>query len=285
MSDSYKPTLVERDPGAIRSTDVVAKLWGDASSGLATDLTYVANEEIQQIIFEIAPGGRFTHSEQHRTIFSADQLYHVLGGRLVLANPSTGELHNVECGNWIYLEPGSWHHGFNQSEEKLRVLEYFAPPPAMGTSQLYARTQPYLEESTYSQAQWLTRWPIAASEARRTFTQHLIRSEDYLWQAEGRNQPMIVAIVLSTPRLTVGIAELLPGQRSDTLIREGAQAGFVFAGELSLLLLSDSGARSYYNLQPSDGFYVPERQRHEFLNMSSKTVRFSFGMVPGRVAT
>jgi hypothetical protein len=155
----------------------------------------------------------------------------------------------------------------------------------MGTSQLYARTQPYLEQSTYTQDQWLTRWPAAAGEARGTFTQHLIRSEDFLWRAEGQNQPMIVAVVLSTPRLTVGVAELLPGQHSDTLVREGAQAGFLLDGELSLLLLSDAGVRTYHTLQPSDGFYLPAGQRHQFLNMSSNSVRFSFGMVPGRAAT
>ena len=96
------------------------------------------------------PGGKFTHSESFRTIFAADELLYVLQGTLVLANPETGEIVRAEPGESVFFRRDTWHHGFSYGNEPLRVLEFFAPPPATGTSGAYAQTQPYLEVSTYA---------------------------------------------------------------------------------------------------------------------------------------
>lgn len=280
MPDGYKPAVVMREAGAVRFRDVVPKLWGDDLSGTATDLIYVSNESIQQILFELPPGARFTHSADHRTIFNADQVYHVLSGRLIIANPATGELHKVGQGEWVYLQPGTWHHGFNQSTDRLRVLEYFVPPPAKGTSQPFARSQPYLEKSSYAQSEWLGRWPMAREEARAKFTQHPISPDDFLWLGEGTDNPLLSAVVLSTSQLTVCVAELMPGQQTDALSRPGDEAGFVLDGQLSLLLPAESGGRRFELLDPDDGFYVPGGHPHRFLNGSSCPARFVFAHVP-----
>ena len=96
------------------------------------------------------PGGKFTHSESFRTIFGADELLHVLQGILVLANPETGEIVRAEPGESVFFRRDTWHHGFSYGDEALRVLEFFAPPPATGTSGPYAQAQPYLEVSRYA---------------------------------------------------------------------------------------------------------------------------------------
>ena len=96
------------------------------------------------------PGGKFTHSESFRTIFAADELLYVLQGTLVLANPATGEVVRAEPGESVFFRRDTWHHGFSYGDEPLRVLEFFAPPPATGTSGAYALQQPYLEVSTYA---------------------------------------------------------------------------------------------------------------------------------------
>ena len=229
LSDGYRPTVVERAAGAIAAADVVTKLWGDDQSGFATDLIYVSDQKIQQLIFELDPMARFTHSRRHRTIFGAHQVYRVLTGRFVLANPATGDLQQVEAGQYVHLPPGTWHHGFNQSVERLRVLEYFAPPPATGSSQPFARTQPYLDEARYAREEWLGRWPEAIAEARTANAIRVVRKSDLLWLAEGHYHPLIVAVAVSVPELTVCAAELLPGaaqrppcsQRGASGLRDG----------------------------------------------------------------
>ena len=68
----------------------------------------------------------------------------------MLANPETGEIVRAEPGESVFFRRDTWHHGFSYGDEPLRVLEFFAPPPATGTSGAYAQTQPYLEVSTYA---------------------------------------------------------------------------------------------------------------------------------------
>ena len=142
-SSSY-PTVAPA-PGAISHDRAVLKLWGDAGSGYVSDEVYVSNERIHLMVFSLPPGGRFVHSDRSRTYFSADELYYVLTGSMFLSNPETGEVHLIEEGEAIHFGPDVWHHGFNAGSTELRVLELFAPPPATGTSQAYARTKPNLD--------------------------------------------------------------------------------------------------------------------------------------------
>jgi mannose-6-phosphate isomerase-like protein (cupin superfamily) len=287
LSDSYRPTVVERARGAIPARDAVTKLWGDDESGFATDLIYLSDEKIQQIIFELDPTARFTHSRRHRTIFGAHQVYRVLTGTLVLANPATGDLQPVKAGEYVYLPPRMWHHGFNQSIERLRVLEYFAPPPATGSSQPFARSQPYLEEARYAREEWLGRWPEALPEARRANAIKVVRESDLLWLAEGHTNPLIVTVAFSVPELTVCAAKLLPGKHSDLLVRREEQAGFVTDGTLGLLLEPPGERRSYYQMAAGDGFLVPAETPYRFLNGGENMTCFTFGVAgcsPARAA-
>ena len=109
--------------------------------GFVEDWIYVSSQLIHAIVFGMPPGGKFTHSESFRTIFAADELLYVLQGTLVLANPETGEIVRAEPGESVFFRRDTWHHGFSYGDEPLRVLEFFAPPPATGTSGAYAQTQ------------------------------------------------------------------------------------------------------------------------------------------------
>lgn len=287
MSTAPQSRVVAREPGSIAASDVVLKLWGDPASGQVNDLVYVSNEKIHQMIFTLPPGGRFGHSERNRTTFGADELYYVLRGTLALANPETGEVHRAEAGDSMFFGPNTWHHGFNVGDGELVVLEYFAPPPATGTSQLYARRRPYLPEARYVQDHLLGRWPADAGDAATKFTQHLIRPADALWRVEGKEHQILTGILLSTGDLTVGHVDLLPGQRSDPHAHGGDQAGYVVEGRLNLYLpdhLSAGKGNGWFQMGPGDGFYVPQGMSHQYFNMSHSTTRFVFGVAPTYLA-
>ena len=132
-------------PTAIRASDAVRHTWGDEEAGFVEDWIYVSSELIHAIVFGLPPGGAFRHSESFRTVFAADELLHVLQGTLVLANPETGEVVRADPGESVFFRRDTWHHGFSYGDDPLRVLEFFAPPPATGTSGAYARTRPYLD--------------------------------------------------------------------------------------------------------------------------------------------
>jgi len=274
--------LVSPTPGAVPASSAVLKLWGDEEAGLVSDRIYVSNEKIQLMVFSMPPGARFGHSEAARTALAADELYYVLNGALVLANPETGEVHRVERGDAISFGRDTWHHGFSHGTEALEVLEFFAPPPATGSSQPYARTRPYLSGSTYVQDEWLERWTDAADEARAKHTQRPVR--DVLWRLEGTDDPVLIGIYLSTPELTAGSLDLLPGQRSEALVRGGDEAGYVVSGQMSLFLPDgpdpEGPGNAWHQMEPGDAWYVPQGVPHRYFNMTDEPVRAVFGVAP-----
>ena len=283
MTVTQPSRLVSPGPGAIPHESAVLKLWGDDVSGRVNDWIYVPNDKIQQMVFSLVPGGGFGHSRDHRTNLGADELYYVLSGTLVLANPQTGEVHRLRKGEAIRFGRDTWHHGFSYGPETLRVLEYFAPPPATGSSQPYARTKPYLETPAYVQDEWIGRWPVSAKEAAARHTQHVITADDVLWRLEGSEHRILVGIFLSTDELTAGYIELLPGQRSDTRVHGGDQAGYVLEGRLNLFLPEDPGpgpGNGWFQMEEDDGYFVPAGTPHRYYNMTAEPVRLMFGVAP-----
>jgi mannose-6-phosphate isomerase-like protein (cupin superfamily) len=274
---------VSREPGAIRAADAVLKLWGDDTSGVVNDEIYLSNERIQQMRFTMPPGARFGHSDAFRTAMGADEVYHVLGGRLVLANPETGEVHVAEAGEAVAFGRDTWHHGFSVGDEALDVMQYFAPPPATGSSQSYAKTRPYLEHATYVQDRWLGRWPEAAADAAAERSMRVLREADVLWQLEGDEDPVLVGIWRSTSELTSGTISLRGGQRSDTRVHGGDLAGYVVEGRLNLFLpeLDVPGpGNGWFQMGAGDGFYVPAGTPYRLHNMTERPVRSLFGVAP-----
>lgn len=286
MSTTYRPTVVTPPPGAVRAADAALKLWGDEASGFVNDWIYVSNDKIQQLVFSLAPGGRFRHSERHRTNLGADELFYVLSGVLVLANPETGEVHRVERGEAVWFGPDTWHHGVSHGTETLRVLEFFAPPPATGSSQPYANTKPYLQTPTYTQDDLLGDWPSGVERARGRHTQHVVRRDEILWRLEG-DEELPVGILLSTSELTCGSVELLPGQRSGERVHGGDCAGYVVSGRLNLLLptgVDGSSGKLWFQVERDDGFFVPADVRYQLFNMTDEPVELLFGVAPTYLA-
>jgi mannose-6-phosphate isomerase-like protein (cupin superfamily) len=125
-------------------------VWGDPESGEILDLVYVSNDRIHQLLFEIPPGGQFTHSDEFRTVFGADEVLYAVDGTVAVADPETGSVTRISPGEAIFFGAGTWHHAFNWGPGPARVLEFFAPPPATGTSGVYARQQPLITQSRYA---------------------------------------------------------------------------------------------------------------------------------------
>lgn len=284
MSYSPSPRAQFDGPTPIRYESVTRHLWGDEASGQVADWIYVSNNKIHQIIFGMPVGGAFRHSDSYRTIFAADQVYFVLNGVLVLANPQTGEVQRAHPGEAIFFRRDTWHHGFNYGSEPLRVLEFFAPPPLQGTSGAYARTKENLTEYKYAQDRLLGNWnPLAPRPAESAPTLRVLRAEDVFWRMEGKTHQVLVGILASTEHLTVGQVQLLPGQRSDAETHRGDEGLYVLEGTLNIHLPQHEGTK-WYELKPGDGFYVPEGVPHSYHNIVGQPTRFIFGVAPTYLA-
>lgn len=279
MSYSPSPRPTFDGPAHIPYEAAARHLWGDPEAGEVADWIYVSSQKIHQLVFGLAPGQAFRHSEAYRTIFGADEVFYVLSGTMVLCNPETGETHRVAAGEAVFFRRDTWHHAFNYGTEPLRVLEYFAPPPSQGTSGAYAQRRPYLSESRYHQPELAQRWPMAQAEAQRAWTMKVLRQPDILWQLEGGERPVLVGILASTEHLTVGTVELLPGQQSAVHMHGGDESLYLLEGCLNIRLPEHNGQR-WFELKPGDGFYLPERTPHQYYNISDRPARMIFGVAP-----
>ena len=281
MSPIDRSRIISVEAGAVPLAATAHKLWGDEVSGWVNDWIYVSSERIFQIVFSLPPGGSFRHSEQHRTVFGADELFYVLSGTLMLANPETGEVVRAEAGQAVTFGPNTWHHGVNAANDELRVLEFFAPPPATGSSQVYARTRPFLTEPTYVRDDLLERWPEAAEKTRASATIRAVIPDEILWRLEGTERPVPVGILLSTQELTVGVVELLPGTSTDARMHAGDLALYVLEGRVNVELpAGDGSAARWFELNAADGFFAPMGTPHRYRNVSDRPTRFLFGVAP-----
>jgi quercetin dioxygenase-like cupin family protein len=274
---SPRPTFDEAT--AIRYADTARHVWGDESSGEVMDWIYVSSAKIHQIVFGLAPGRSFRHSDEFRTIFAADELLYVLSGELLMANPQSGEVHRAREGDAVFFRRDTWHHAIAHGERELRVLELFAPPPSTGTSGTYARAQDNLLGVTYGDDGAIGRWPMERDAIRAGQTMEVLRPGDELCRLEGDDDPVLVGILASTEHLTAGTIELRAGQRSAIERHSGDESGYVVSGTVGIRIGADEG-RSWLEVGPGDGFYLPEGVPHRYYNAGSSVARLVFGVAP-----
>jgi quercetin dioxygenase-like cupin family protein len=279
MNRPPSPRTAFTGPTHIPFETTIRRMWGDKDSGKVPDWVYISGEKIHQLIFKIAPGEAFRHSENYRTYFAADVVYSVLNGALVLMNPETGEARRAEAGDAVFFRRDTWHHGFNDSTDMLEVLEFLAPPPAQGTTSAYAHDKLPPEPIRYGQDRWLGTWPMLRTEASRESMIHVLRDNDALLRVEGLEERVPVLILVSTEYLTVGKMRLLPGRESTVHVHGGDEGLYVREGQL-LVRLPESDALGWSELKPGDGFYVPQGVPHQYSNLSNEPVVLIFGVAP-----
>ena len=261
----------------IRSDEVTLHLWGDEDSGQVPDWIYVSSEKIHHLVFGLPPGGAFRHSQSFRTVFAADELMYVLAGTMALANPETGEVLLARKGEAVFFRRDTWHHAFSFDDEALRVLEFFAPPPAAGTSSAYAKTRDYLERSTYVDDRWLGRWPSAKAERDREATMRSLRDDDVLWSLEGH--ATLIGTYVSTEHLTAARIVQRPGGRTDERSHGGDATMHIVRGTANVLLHDVEGQR-WFEVRTGDGFFLPEGTRYEIRNVTGYDTELMFAVAP-----
>lgn len=284
----YQPSPRPSFSGAavIPRSQAARHVWGDAESGEVLDRIYVSNEAIHQLLFEIPAGGQFTHSPEFRTVFGADEVLYAVDGDLVVANPQTGQLVRISAGEAVFFGPDTWHHAFNWGTGPARVLEFFAPPPATGTSGAYARRRPLLARSSYAgdaadgrpipDGRPDATRPDDGQQAASTGRLTVIRPQDHAWRLDGDRAQVLTGVIASTSRLTVARCEVRGTGWSGWLSHDGDTGGYVLAGTLLLQL----PGRAWHELAPGDGFYLPGGERYQVANAAAGITSYLTGSAP-----
>jgi quercetin dioxygenase-like cupin family protein len=247
-----------------RSRAPVSHVWGDAQSGEVRDNVYASTPLIHAITFALGPGRSFRHSPDYRTCFAATELLFVLEGTLVLANPTDGSVVLAEQGEAITFGRDTWHHGYNWGEGLCLVAEFFAPPPATGSSGEYARHQPLPSEVRYTDEALLGRW--SATDARRPpqGSFRVVRGNEVPLRLEGDADPILMGVLVSTPELTVMRCSIRPGQRSQWRVHGGDCVGLVVDGDV--VVEGMGSPRGWGEAGARDGFFVPRGESYRLWN-------------------
>lgn len=270
---SPRPTFDR--PTHITPATVTRHIWGDDQALPVADWIYASTDRIHAMVFGLAPRGRFLHSPEFRTVFGADEVFTVLRGQMILANPETGEVQLVETGESVAFGPDTWHHAFAHGSDELRVLELFAPPPSTGSSGPYARSRPYLEVATYADDTVLGNWTGAASQSSRK-TLRLIDRHDVHYRMSG---DALIGLLSSTEQLTVANLSLSPGAASSIERRGGDEVVFGVSGTMHVRAWHD-GHTYVFELGPSEACFLPIGTQHEYRNYSGSTASALLGVAP-----
>lgn len=268
---SPRPSFDE--PTLIRAAAARRHIWGDPISGEVADWIYASTDQIHCLVFGLPAGGEFRHSREYRTVFGADEVLTVLTGQMALANPESGEVVLAGPGRSVWFGPDTWHHAFAHGDEPLRVLEFFAPPPAAGTSGSYARTRPYLEEAVYADDRLLGRWP---DERPRERSLHLVGEGDVLWR---RDLGVLAGTLRSSPHLTVSRIEIGGGEAASIHSHGGEEVLFALDGPLHVRAWFE-GEAYVFELEAEDACFLPQECAHEYRNYGSRLVTAMEAVAP-----
>ena len=272
---AYRPSPRPTFDGPTRITRAGAArhIWGDPLSGEVADWIYVSSGLIHALVFELPAHGSFRHSPEHRTVFAADELLHVLDGVMAIANPETGEVQRISAGESVFFRRDTWHHAFAHGEGSLRVLELFAPPPATGSSGAYARSRPLLAESHYADDSLLGALAPARAAAG---TLRRLGAGDIVWR---RDLDVLVGLLASTEHLTAGLLEVDPGQAAQVHSHPGDEVLYLVEGLMTVRAWHGEQV-SVFELEPHDACYLPADCQHEYRNYGPSTARGVFGVAP-----
>ncbi|HTX63181.1 MAG TPA: hypothetical protein VMD28_06055 [Acidimicrobiales bacterium] len=260
-------------------------LWGDAESGEVADRIYVSNERIHHLVFGLAPGRAFRHSDANRTVFAADEVLYVRSGTMVISNPEIGEVHRIDAGEAVFFRRDTWHHAVAFGSRPLRVVEFFAPPPATGASSAYARTKGLLAESRYRDDRFAGAWPMQRPQRDAVRTLVPARGDDdLLWELLDLDGGALAGLYCGTEHLTAGRIHVRSGGRTGVRMHDGDLVLHVLVGPLNLLLPDGDGpeGQRWFELGPDDGFFLPGGHRYELHNITGSEASTLFAIGSGK---
>ena len=272
------PRPVYDNPTMIAASDHARHIWGDTASGLVLDRVYLSSDMLHVLEFTLPPRGEFRHSKDNPIIFAADELLYVLDGTLLLRDPSSGETQRATAGEAIFFRRDTWHHGRAGGDEKVRILEFFSPPPATGASSAYAKSQPYLQHIKTIDERILSHgWPTGSDKIRADHRMTPVRESDLGWATRG---DLEIGFLASTEHLSVIRCHLAAGAVSLPEQHRGEEFVLLLSGELVISTPMAPDANCLL-LGCGDAAVLPAETPHSYHSTGNQQAIWLSGIGPG----
>ena len=272
------------EPVLVRQFEAGRVLWGDTESGQVSDLVYGRGERISGFIFLLGPGHRFGASKTWKPLYDQHRFYYVVQGRLAIHDPESGEVAVAGPGEAITWRGPRYHFGYNVGDDEVIVLDWFAPAErAPDVPEVeYAASKRELGEIRGGRYELLGSWPDRRIEELGRLADEggpvTVGPATALHVVHGRELPLLVSILSSSPHLTAGTFSLRGGSRSEPERHPGDEVVFALAGRLNVHL-PESG--DWFELNRLDCLYLPEGTAHEYWSYGAETTTAAFCVAPG----
>ena len=135
----------------------------------------------------------------------------MLEGQYTIQLPETGEVRVAEEGEMILLRGPQWHYGFNFSNRELRLMETIAPLPSPDS--VKDLTPPSFVHA--ADVDELADFPRSRQPRRPDMD--VVGLKEASNVLLGGQRPTLLRILASNDRLSFGVMELFPGQRTDSI--------------------------------------------------------------------
>jgi quercetin dioxygenase-like cupin family protein len=272
-----------KGPTLVRYAEAARFLWGDAESHQVADLVYGRGERISSVVFSLRPGEYFKTSKSWKPFYDQDRFYYVVQGQLTIQDPATGEVAVADEGEAIYWSGAKYHFGYNFGGRETLVLDWYAPPerPPDVPEATVSPLKPDLAQELGGRYELLGQWPAqrlpVQTAAWRDGGVVTIRRQDCLHLILGSDNPALVSLFVSSPVLTAGIMDLLPGRSTEAETHPGDEVMFATRGQLNVYL---PDTRDWFELHPRDSLFIPEGVKHQYYNYSDEMLELVFAVAP-----
>ena len=137
-------------------------------------------------------------------------------------DPVSGEVAVAEEGEAIYWRGQKWHFGYNFGRQETLILDWAAPAErAADVPEVkYPERSLTCKRSAGGRYELLGRWPAERPAVRETAWRDggmiTVGRQDCLHLIHGDDQPSLVSLFVSTPVITCGVIDLLPGHMAES---------------------------------------------------------------------
>ncbi len=134
---------------------------------------------------------------------------------------------------------------------------------------------------------YLGRWPVNGAKVRKEKRLVAIRADSHLHLIHGREQHVLVSMIVSNDFLNVGLITIPVGGYSEMESHAGDETLYALEGDLTVRTIGlddkedkESASFMSYEIHQSEKMLIPEGTRHQYLNFTEEIVKVFFAVAP-----
>lgn len=138
---------------------------------------------------------------------------------------------------------------------------------------------------TKSRLDLLGQWPVPGKELREKKEMMIVKSDETLDLIHGKDNHVLVSFFVSNDFIHFGTMTIPVNGASDYEDHKGDEFIYCLEGTISIVVHEDTevveSLRFYrYEVKKGQCFFIPERMKHRYINLSDDTCKLMFSIAP-----